>query len=481
MAQPPFRAHSPGSLKLGRSVGDEIEAIAIHPDGSVIAIVYDGDLTMVPFPAMEKPRGKKERAAAAAYSPDGSVLITLKGTDVSFRDPVTGALRKQVKSDNGNEVHSLAFSPDGQRVVVGEGERALVFDVASGKKVLRFPVFDRVVPSVAWTLDGTLIAARMCEDAGVFDAKTGKMLAALPGLFDERAPIAFLPDGGVITAIDRTTLGVWKRGAWKTPAKRIPTRDTVRAFAISARPPFVLAYADSDTIQLLGPALEPLATLAKLETSPAALAITPDGNVLVAGIPPKLNAWRRAGAPLPAVPGGAAKPAKSASRPPDVETLITPSRKSNIEVAPAKVAWLSRLGKPLPPKTKAKQLASLAKWPGPEHEGVGALIELLETLESELTAAAKNAKVKSGSAVYKQVFALAASKVPYDKEADWAEPASAAAYMVATIAQLVATYGALEQPIPADVQTLWAWCKDGHWPCGFTRKPGKNPVELLVL
>jgi hypothetical protein len=109
------------------------------------------------------------------------------------------------------------------------------------------------------------------------------------------------------------------------------------------------------------------------------------------------------------------------------------------------------------------------------------MIELLETLESELTGAAKKAKVKPGTAVYDQVFGLAAKKVAYDANGDWAEPTSAAPYMVATIAQLVALHRALKLAVPPDVETLWAWCLDGHWPCGFVRRPGKKAVELLVL
>lgn len=109
------------------------------------------------------------------------------------------------------------------------------------------------------------------------------------------------------------------------------------------------------------------------------------------------------------------------------------------------------------------------------------MIELLETLESELEGVAKQAKVKTTTKVYDEVFDLAAKKVPYDEDADWSAPASAAPYMVATIAQLVASYRALELPVPADVETLWAWCVDGHWPAGFVKKPGKKAEELLVL
>jgi hypothetical protein len=470
MTTPAFRASAPPSVKLGRSVGDEIDGVAVHPDGSVVAVIYDGALHMVGYPSLKKLGVAPESAQAVKYAPDGSVLATVKNEVLTFRDPSTGAIRKQLPAMD-NHLHSLAFSPDSRSVVVGAYEAAHVFDVASGRQLFQFAVFDRVVPQIAWSFDGALIAARMCGDAGIFDAKTGKMLAALPDLVSERAALAFLPDGGVLTSIDAKTLGVWARGKWTKPAKRIPTRGLVGAIATS---PALVAYADSTTIHVLGPALETIALL-KLQTTPAALAASANGSVLVAGAPPALLAWRSKderskpkGVPAQALP-------------PDVATLIAGPRKAKLDVPFSKVKWLSKLGKPLPAKTKAKQLESLAKWPGPDHERIGALIEMLETLESELASAAKRAKIRLTTDVYDEVFDLAAKKVPYDEDADWSEPASAAPYMVATIAQLVASYQALHLNPPPDVETLWAWCVDGHWPCGFVREPGDKPVELLVL
>jgi hypothetical protein len=49
------------------------------------------------------------------------VLATLKDEVLTLREPITGAVRARV--ENKNDLHGLAFSPDGTRLVVGESAR----------------------------------------------------------------------------------------------------------------------------------------------------------------------------------------------------------------------------------------------------------------------------------------------------------------------------------------------------------------------
>jgi WD40 repeat protein len=72
-----------------------------------------------------------------AYSPDGSTLAVADFRRVTIRDAATGAVRAAFKDI---DRHSLAFTPDGRRLIVGGWLNvANVWDVETGQKVATLP------------------------------------------------------------------------------------------------------------------------------------------------------------------------------------------------------------------------------------------------------------------------------------------------------------------------------------------------------
>ena len=64
----------------------------------------------------------------------------------------------------GGEMVSVAWSPDGRRIVWGDTiDKALVWDVASGAAVCLYPRHDKPVNAVAWSPDGTRIASASAD------------------------------------------------------------------------------------------------------------------------------------------------------------------------------------------------------------------------------------------------------------------------------------------------------------------------------
>ena len=144
---------------------------------------------------------------SAAFSSDGSRLVTAcwEGT-VHVWDAATG---REIATLNGHQRKATAarFSPNGAHVVTAaEDNTARVFDAASGRAlhVLKHP--SRVL-SVAFSPDGTRIVTGAGREGRIFDAASGREIAVLKGHETEVGDAAFSPDGTrVVTgADDRST------------------------------------------------------------------------------------------------------------------------------------------------------------------------------------------------------------------------------------------------------------------------------------
>jgi eukaryotic-like serine/threonine-protein kinase len=110
-------------------------------------------------------------------------------------------------------VSSVAFSPDGHRIVTGSGDQtAKVWDVASGKELFTFRGHSAPVVSVAFSPDGQWIATGSRDQtAKVWEANTGKELVTLKGHSTWIWSVAFSPDGQqIVTGSYDRTAKVWE-------------------------------------------------------------------------------------------------------------------------------------------------------------------------------------------------------------------------------------------------------------------------------
>lgn len=112
---------------------------------------------------------------------------------------------------------------------------------------------------------------------------------------------------------------------------------------------------------------------------------------------------------------------------------------------------------------------------------LAAFLELIQTVEDELGTAATLRGIELPDVAYRTVLAAAAKRVGGDPAAEWSTPTTAAPITVATIARIVERYRALEWELPVAIATLWAWCVDGRWPCGFAKKLGKAAVARSTV
>ncbi len=129
---------------------------------------------------------------SVAYSPDGTRIVT-GGADckVKIWDRKTG---KELVSFDGHsdDVHFVTFTPDGKYVISSSGGMrggndlpdpcTLRWEAATGKIALRFPAnkWNREMAALSLSPDGKQLAACLSPELYIFDVVTGQLLHTYP-------------------------------------------------------------------------------------------------------------------------------------------------------------------------------------------------------------------------------------------------------------------------------------------------------------
>ncbi len=157
-------------------------------------------------------RGHLEEVTSVAFSSDGQRIVTGSWDQTA----------KVWEAPSGRQLHSLrghslpiwcvAFSPDGQRIVTGSWDgTAKVWDAASGRELLPLQGHTRPIRSVAFSSDSQrIITGSWDQTAKVWEAASGRQLLTLGGTNGNVGSVAFSPDGQhLVTGSDDQTANVW--------------------------------------------------------------------------------------------------------------------------------------------------------------------------------------------------------------------------------------------------------------------------------
>jgi WD40 repeat protein len=183
-----------------------ISQIAFHPKtNQIVAASDDGhvrvfDVARAASVADFKCSGK---IVATAFSPDGSLIASLSSDgEVSLLDPVH---HKLIRTMRGGEAgFNLAFSTDGKRLATASGDFAFVWDVSTGRQLLKatHAASSETLTPQQWIYnaaisgDGKFLAyaARGNEFAHVWNVDTGRQILELKHVTSVAA-VAFNADG----------------------------------------------------------------------------------------------------------------------------------------------------------------------------------------------------------------------------------------------------------------------------------------------
>ncbi len=177
-------------------------ALSFSPDGRRLAFGQGGTLTLQdlsatnPLPADIAP-AHRDAIQALAWSPDGQRLVTAGFRRVSLWQ--TAPLRRERDWTNGlvGRVSSVALSPDGRRVAVGDGEAGRsgfvrVFALDSGERVASWRAHADSIFALQFSADGKrLVTAGGDRLVRVWETESHREIATLEGHSAQVLAVAF--------------------------------------------------------------------------------------------------------------------------------------------------------------------------------------------------------------------------------------------------------------------------------------------------
>ena len=144
-------------------------------------------------------------------------------------------------------VTSVAFSPDGARVLSGSQDWTLkLWDAASGQLIRTFDAHSSRVASVAFSPDGTrLLSGSWDKTLKLWDTASGQLIRTFEGHSDQVNSVAFSPDGTRLLSGSRDkTLKLWDTASGQLirtfeghsgMSPRLRSRPTARASSRAVR------------------------------------------------------------------------------------------------------------------------------------------------------------------------------------------------------------------------------------------------------
>lgn len=193
-------ASSGAIVRQFRSRSSPDQALEVTPDAALLISGNDAGVlevwnTSTHSPPVEIPLN--EWGYSVAFSPDGRRVVSGSSKIVAIWDAVTGAQVIEIPAHTGT-VHTVAFHPSGDKILSGSWDGSLrMWEVASGKELFRVGGGTRECDSVSVSPNGDLFATGtgFTAEIGLHDACTGGQVATLTGATEHVGVTAFSADG----------------------------------------------------------------------------------------------------------------------------------------------------------------------------------------------------------------------------------------------------------------------------------------------
>ncbi|HTU18927.1 MAG TPA: sigma-70 family RNA polymerase sigma factor [Gemmataceae bacterium] len=311
---------------------ETIHAVAFSPDGKLLATagpknrISLWDVTSVK--ELRSWRGHQEEVRCLAFAPDGKQLVTA-GMDKTVR-VWEAASGKEVRCfQAAGSVDGVHYSPDGKTIAVHRGGGAiLLWDAKSGKKLRQVIGYsDGVSFSLAFSPNGKKLLAPQGNTLQVWETATGKALFPASGIRESMEKIAYSGDGQTLATIAwEGTIRLWDTATNRELRRFGGGQRGIHSLALSSDGRFAATAAVDKTTRLWDAAAGK--ELFRWDTDlndGFDLAFTPDGRVLASSNGDgSIQLWATTtGKPLRNLKGHAQGPVYSISFSPDGKTLAS--------------------------------------------------------------------------------------------------------------------------------------------------------------
>jgi WD40 repeat protein len=231
--------------------------------------------------------GHSNSVYSLAYSPDGQTLASGSGDKtIKLWDVNTGNLL-QTLEDHSELVNSVAYSPDGQTLASSSIDNTIkLWDVKTGNLLQTLEGHSYWVNSVAYSPDSqTLATGSYYDTIKLWNVKTGKLLQTLTAHSSWVTSVAYSPDGQTLTSGSSDgTIKLWNVKTGKLLQTLTGHSNEVNSLAYSPDGQTLTSGSDDKTIKLwnvnTGKLLQ---TLEGHSKSVRSVAYSPDGQTLASG------------------------------------------------------------------------------------------------------------------------------------------------------------------------------------------------------
>ncbi|MDM3857430.1 MAG: hypothetical protein PT120_21700 [Aphanizomenon gracile PMC649.10] len=229
--------------------------------------------------------GHSDLVRSVAYSPDGQTLASGSGDKtIKLWDVKTGNLL-QTLTGHSDLVLSVAYSPDGQ-TLASEGDDIKLWNVKTGKLLQTLEGHSSSVWSVAYSPDGQTLASGSKDNTiKLWNVKTGNLLQTLKGHSHWVNSVAYSPDSQTLASgsLDKT-IKLWNVKTGNLLQTFTGHSDRVISVAYSPDGQTLASGSEDKTIKLWNVNTgELLQTLEGHSNWVISVAYSPDGQTLASG------------------------------------------------------------------------------------------------------------------------------------------------------------------------------------------------------